>query len=55
MHALRRLNVLWLAAFVPAGLGAYRGVQLAYLIVLFLALIGGVGNGVSRLVLSNVP
>jgi hypothetical protein len=48
-------NVLWLAAFVLAGLGVYRRVQLAYLIVLFLALIGGVGNGVSRLVLSNVP
>jgi len=45
-------NMLWLAAFVLAGLGIYRRVQLAYLIVLFLALIGGVGNGVSHLVLS---
>jgi Protein of unknown function with HXXEE motif len=45
-------NMLWLAAFVLAGLGVYRRVQLAYLVVLFLALIGGVGNGVSHLVLS---
>jgi len=45
-------NMLWLAAFVMAGLGIYRGIQLAYLIVLFLALIGGVGNGISHLVLS---
>jgi len=47
-------NMLWLAAFVLAGLGVYRRVQLAYLIVLFLALIGGVGNGISHLVLSAV-
>jgi hypothetical protein len=45
-------NMLWLAAFVLAGLGVYRRVHLAYLVVLFLALIGGVGNGISHLVLS---
>jgi uncharacterized protein with HXXEE motif len=45
-------NMLWLAAFVMAGLGIYRGVQLAYLAVIFLALIGGIGNGISHLVLS---
>jgi hypothetical protein len=45
-------NMLWLAAFVLAGLGVYRRVQLAYLVVLFLALIGGVGNGASHLILS---
>ncbi len=45
-------NMLWLAAFVLAGLGVYRRVPLAYLVVLFLALIGGVGNGVSHLILS---
>jgi hypothetical protein len=45
-------NLLWLAAFVLAGLGVYRRAPLAYLVVLFLALIGGVGNGVSHLVLS---
>src|SRR5277367_5999432 len=47
-------NMLWLAAFVLAGLGVYRRIQLAYLIVLFLALIGGVGNGTSHLVLSAI-
>jgi hypothetical protein len=36
-------NMLWLAAFVLAGLGVYRRVRSAYLIVIFLALIGGVG------------
>jgi len=45
-------NMLWLAVFVLAGLGVYRRAKLAYLIVLFLALIGGVGNGISHLVLS---
>jgi len=45
-------NMLWLAAFVLAGLGVYRRIQLAYLVVFFLALIGGVGNGISHLVLS---
>jgi len=47
-------NMLWLAAFVLAGLGVYRQVLLAYLIVLFVALIGGVGNGTSHLVLSTM-
>ena len=45
-------NMLWLAAFVLAALGVYRRVPLAYLVVLFLALIGGAGNGISHLVLS---
>jgi hypothetical protein len=45
-------NMLWLAAFVLAGLGVYRRAPLAYLVVIFLALIGGVGNGASHLVLS---
>jgi len=45
-------NMLWLAAFVLAGLGVYKRVPLAHLIVLFLGLIGGVGNGASHLVLA---
>jgi hypothetical protein len=45
-------NMLWLAAFVLAALGVYRRIPLAYLIVFFLALIGGLGNGISHLVLS---
>jgi len=45
-------NMLWLATFVLAALGVYRRIPLAYLIVFFLALIGGVGNGISHLLLS---
>ena len=45
-------NMLWLATFVLAALGVYRRIPLAYLIVFFLALIGGLGNGISHLVLS---
>jgi hypothetical protein len=45
-------NLLWLAAFGLAGLGVYRRLPLAYLIAFFLALIGGVGNGASHLLLS---
>ena len=45
-------NMIWLALFVLAGLGVYRRIQLAYLVVLFLAAVGGVGNGASHLVLS---
>jgi Protein of unknown function with HXXEE motif len=47
-------NMLWLAAFVLAALGIYRRVPLAYLVVLFLALIGGVANGASHLVLGAI-
>jgi hypothetical protein len=42
----------WLAVFVLAGLGVYWRVQLAYLVVLFLALAGDVLNGAGHLVLS---
>lgn len=45
-------NMAWIAVFVLAGLGVYRRMPLAYLIVLFLALGGGVGNGVGHLLLS---
>jgi len=45
-------NMIWLALFVLAGLGVYRRIQLAYLVVLFLAAVGGVGNGAGHLVLS---
>ncbi len=44
-------NMAWLALFVLAALGVYRRVALSYLVVLFLALIGGVGNGLSHLLL----
>jgi hypothetical protein len=45
-------NMAWLAAFVLAALEVYRRVALAYLVVLFLALAGGVGNGISHLLVS---
>ena len=45
-------NMAWIAVFVLAGLGVYRRVQPAYLVVLFLALAGGVGNGAGHLLLS---
>src|SRR5713226_3450106 len=45
-------NMAWLAVFVLAALGVYRRVPLAYLVVLFLALGGGVGNGAGHLLLS---
>jgi hypothetical protein len=45
-------NVIWLAIFVLAAVGVYRGVRLAYLIVFFLALAGGIGNGVGHIILT---
>src|SRR5262249_12677551 len=45
-------NMLWLAIFVLAAAGVHRRLQMAYLSVLFLALIGGVANGASHLLLS---
>ena len=44
-------NMAWLAVFVLAALGVYRRVAFAYLVVLFLALGGGVGNGAGHLLL----
>jgi hypothetical protein len=37
-------NMAWLTLFVLAALGVYRRVALAYLVILFLALAGGVGQ-----------
>jgi hypothetical protein len=45
-------NMAWLAIFVVAALGVYRRLPLAYLVVLFLALAGGVLNGAGHLLLS---
>ena len=47
-------NMVWLAVFVLAGLGVHRQARVAYVFVIFLALIGGVGNGASHLFLSAV-
>jgi uncharacterized protein with HXXEE motif len=45
-------NMAWLTLFVLAALGVYRRVALAYLVIFFLALAGGVGNGLGHLLLS---
>jgi|HubBroStandDraft_1064217.scaffolds.fasta_scaffold31406_2 hypothetical protein len=44
-------NMAWLVVFILAALGVYRSVPLAYLVVLFLAVGGGVGNGAGHLLL----
>src|SRR5215207_8333684 len=45
-------NFVWLALFALGALGLRRGNRLAYLLVLFLALGGGVANGLAHLGLS---
>ena len=47
-------NALWLAVFVLAGLGVYRRIGLAVIVVWFFALAGGVANGAAHLVLCVV-
>lgn len=45
-------NVVWLTIFVLAGVGLLRGRRVAYLVALFLAIGGGIGNGLGHLALS---
>ena len=45
-------NAAWLTTFVLAAWGLHRRRPLAVLIVLFLALAGGVGNGIGHLLLA---
>jgi hypothetical protein len=45
-------NLVWLTVFVIAGVGLLRGKQGAYLVALFLAIGGGIGNGLGHLALS---
>jgi len=47
-------NATWLAAFVLAGWGLYRRHPISVLIALFLALGGGIGNGIAHLALVAV-
>jgi len=47
-------NMVWSAVFVLAAWGVHRQVRVAYVFVVFLGLIGGVGNGASHLFLSVV-
>ncbi|MDP9178518.1 MAG: HXXEE domain-containing protein [Gemmatimonadota bacterium] len=43
---------VWLTIFVIAGIGLARGRRAAYLVALFLAIGGGIGNGLGHLALS---
>ena len=45
-------NLVWLTIFVFAGVGLSRGRRAAYLVALFLAIGGGIGNGLGHLALS---
>ena len=45
-------NLAWLAVFAAAGVGLARGKRAAYLVALFLALGGGIGNGLGHLALA---
>jgi hypothetical protein len=47
-------NLVWLSVFVLAAWGVFNNVRLAYLVVWFFALIGGVGNGIFHPVLSVI-
>lgn len=45
-------NFAWLAVFIAAGVGLVRGRRFAYLVALFLALGGGIGNGLGHIALA---
>jgi len=45
-------NAVWLMCFVLAGIGIARGFRPAYVVALFLALGGGIGNGIGHLALA---
>lgn len=47
-------NLMWLSLFVGAAAGVQRGIRPAYLIVIFFALAGGIGNGLGHIALSIV-
>jgi len=47
-------NLGWLLLFALAVAGLKRGMPLAYLVLLFLAVVGGIGNGIGHLLLSAV-
>ncbi|MGH7896020.1 MAG: HXXEE domain-containing protein [Candidatus Binatia bacterium] len=46
-------NVAWLLLFVLALVGLRSGARLSYLVVLFLAVVGGVGNGIVHVALAT--
>jgi hypothetical protein len=45
-------NLVWLAIFAVGGLGLVRGIRVAWLVALFLAVGGGIGNGLGHLALA---
>lgn len=47
-------NLIWLSVFAAAAAGVHRRIRPAYLIVVFFALAGGIGNGLGHLALSIV-
>ena len=47
-------NLIWLSVFSIAALGIYLRNALAYLVVIFFAIVGEVGNGVGHLAISIV-
>lgn len=46
------LNLSWLAVFVIAGVGIHYRIRLAYLIVYFFVIVGGIANGLAHPLLS---
>lgn len=47
-------NLIWLFVFVLAAYGLLHNVRLAYLVVWFFAIVGGIGNGIFHPVLSII-
>ncbi len=47
-------NLIWLFVFVLAAWGVLHQIRLAYLVVWFFAIVGGVGNGIFHPVLSII-
>ena len=45
-------NVAWLAVFALAAVGVRKGISLAWLVVIFYALFGGIANGLGHLALA---
>ena len=46
------LNLCWLGLFTLNGVGVYSGARWSYLLVFFLAIVGGIANGIGHPLLS---
>jgi hypothetical protein len=51
-HQFLTFNLVWLTIFAMAGFGVAFGVRLAFLVAWFMAIVGGVGNGLFHITLS---